>query len=395
MRFLPGEPMSSVRVLLISHTCQSRTEGQPKAALLGRAPEIDIRLLVPDRWFHNGVWRHAERPDQAGLMCEIGKVVWPWAGPGQFYMHWYPGLPRLLKEFKPHIIDLWEEPWGLVSAQACYLRSRLLPAARILSETEQNINKVLPPPFETFRKYTLGRADFAVARSTEASRILRGKGYRGPIEVVPNAVDAELFRPLDREQCRRDLGTTGFVAGYVGRMVEEKGVMDLVDALPYAPAHASLLLVGSGPYQPALAARARDLGVCERVRFMPNQPLTELPVIMNAIDVLVLPSRTMKRWKEQFGRVIIEANACGTPVIGSRSGAIPDVVGAGGVIVSERDPRGLGLALTVMESDVASRRAMGAAGRAQVEALYTWQRVADRMRDIYLRMACGAPISDA
>ncbi len=68
-------------------------------------------------------------------------------------------------------------------------------------------------------------------------------------------------------------------------------------------------------------------------------------MFMNAIDVFVLPSRTTPRWKEQFGRVIIEAQACGTPVIGSDSGAIPEVVGKGGWIVPERDPPGLANAL--------------------------------------------------
>ena len=137
-------------------------------------------------------------------------------------------------EFQPDIIDLWEEPWGLVSAQVCRLRNRLLPSTMILSETEQNIDKRLPFPFEQIRKYTLRNADYAVGRNEAALEVLRAKGYAGPAEVVPNAVDAELFHPMDREECRRALGLTGFVAGYVGRLVPEKGLMEMIEALPFS-----------------------------------------------------------------------------------------------------------------------------------------------------------------
>jgi glycosyltransferase involved in cell wall biosynthesis len=182
-----------MRVLLISHTCQSRTEGQPRAQCLGAIGDIELRLLTPDRWLHYGQWRAPQVPAQATFRYQVGKVMWPSAGPAQSYLHWYPALARLLREFRPDIIDLWEEPWSLVSAHTCWLRGRLLPQAKIISETEQNINKKLPPPFEQFRSYTLRHADYVVGRNSEAIELVRGKGYGGPASVVPNAVDAELF----------------------------------------------------------------------------------------------------------------------------------------------------------------------------------------------------------
>lgn len=381
----PAYP-SRLRVLLISHTCQSRTEGQPKAECLSRMPEIALRVLTPDRWLHYGKWRGAERPERASFQYEVGNVACPWAGPAQSYLHWYPQLHRLLTEFRPDIIDLWEEPWGLVSAQVCRLRDRLLPHAKIVSETEQNIDKSLPFPFEAFRSYTLRHADFVVGRNAEAVRIVQRKGYSGPAEVVPNAVDAGLFRPLDREACRRALGLSGFVAGYVGRLVEEKGLADLVDALAHCPGQINLLFVGSGPLQAELEARVRERNLGWRVRFLPACPLDELPRIMNALDVLVLPSRTTARWKEQFGRVIIEAHACATPVIGSDSGAIPDVVGRAGIVVRERHPQALAVALRRLAASPDRARELGALGRAQVEENYTWEQVAERMRSIYLTL---------
>ncbi len=347
-------------------------------------PDIDLCVLTPHRWLHYGKWRLPERPQDASFGYRAGRVAWPWVGPAQYYLHWYPRLASLLKAFRPDIIDLWEEPWGLVSAQACWLRNRLLPATRIIAETEQNIDKALPPPFESFRRYTLRNANFAVGRNAESIGVLRNKGYDGPASVVPNAVDTGVFRPMERENCRRELGVSGFVAGYVGRLVEEKGLMDMVDALPFCSSDVTLLFVGTGPFQEALQRRATAIGKAGQARFLGSRPLDELARVMNALDVLVLASRTTPSWKEQFGRVIIEAQACGTPVIGSDSGAIPEVIGSGGLVVPERNPMALAQALEEMRSRPEQRQRMGALGRQQVEKQYTWERVAQQMRDIYL-----------
>ena len=373
-----------IRVLLISHTSQSDTEGQPKSHCLAKMPGLELCTLVPDRWKHYGQWRSPCVPVRPSFRFEVGKVSLPWVGPAQNYLHWYPGLKKLIQEFKPDVIDLWEEPWGLVSAHACRLRNQHFPQVKIISETEQNISKRLPPPFEMFRKYTLKNADFAVARSNEAMEVLREKGYKGPAGVVSNGVDAELFQPMTQQVCRNALKPmSGFVVGYLGRLVEEKGILDLVDAVARCDSDVNLLLVGSGPLETAIVDKSLQLGISDRVRIIPARPLIELPQVMNAIDVMVLPSRTTPRWKEQFGRVLIEAGACGTAVIGSDSGAIPDVVGNGGLIFPEGNVESLAAAITRLQQDSELRKQLGAQGRQTVLEKYTWQQVAQQMHDIY------------
>lgn len=372
-----------MKVLLISHTCQSLTEGQPKAVELAARLDGELLVLTPDRWRHYGKWRRPQPPSSAGYHYAVGKVALPWTGPGQFYLHYYPELPSLLKKFQPDIIDVWEEPWGLVSAQVCWLRQKILPKARVISETEQNLDRRYPPPFSWFRSYTLSQADFAIARSEEALRVIRSQGYNGPAEVVPNAVDAELFRPLDRPSCRKALCLDGIVIGYVGRLVERKGLMDLMDALPLCPPGTRLLFAGSGELLPALQQRAAQLGLEEYVRFIPECPLEALPQFMNSIDLLALPSRTTPTWKEQFGRVIIEAHSCGTPVIGSTSGAIRDVIGRGGACFPERNPAALAACVVDLTRDPARLHEAGVAGRRQVLERYTWSKVAEQMLKIY------------
>lgn len=379
-----------MKVLLISHTCQSITEGLPKAQFLGEIEGVELCVLVPDRWNHYGTMRGAQLPSQPSYRHRIGKVFWPWTGPAQWYLHWYPALPALLRRFRPDVIDLWEEPWSLVSAQTCFLRDRLLPHAKIISETEQNIAKHLPPPFETFRSYSLRRADFVVGRNHESIEHLRAKGYDGPARVVPNAVDAELFRPQTPQQraaTRQGLQLAGFVAGYVGRLVPEKGLSDMIEALPLLPDDVMLAFIGEGPQREELQMRADELKVAHRVKFLGARPLEELPPLMNALDALILPSRTTSSWKEQFGRVLIEAGACGVAVIGSDSGAIPEVVGDAGLIFPEGDVAALARAIGTLRDQPQLARQMGRAGRVQAEQNFTWKRVAQQMAQIYQEVA--------
>ncbi len=386
---LPGVARP-LRVLLVSHTCQSRTKGQPKAEWLAREPDLALRVLVPDRFHEVDVgWTDAEPPaEPARYSYQVGRVRLPWAGPFQVYLHHYPSLPQIFKEFRPDVIDLWEEPWGAVSAQAVRLRNRLLPGSRIIAETEQNLDKRLPPPFGQFRRYTLDHADHLVGRSDEAVAVCRGRGYGGPADVVPNAVDVELFRPMDnpaRAACRAALGVGGFVVGYVGRLVEEKGLGDLLEAVARCPADVAVLLVGGGPMERELREQAGRLKLGGRFRLLPGRPQAELPAVFNALDALALPSRTTPTWKEQFGRVIIEAQACGVPVIGSDSGAIPGVVrhGRGGLIARERDPCELAGAIRRLHADPDAARRLGEGGRLHVEETYSWRCVAEKMASIY------------
>lgn len=385
-----------LRVLLVSHTCYSRVRGQPKAEQLGRMPDIDLHVLCPTWWFEDdGTWQPVQLPEEGvSYHFHAQRLLWPGHVKLHRYLSFYPGLPGLLKQLQPDIIDIWEEPWGLASYQICRLRNKLCPSARIVTETEQNIHKRLPFPFSYFRQYTLRNAEFAIGRSTEALGVLRREGYTGPGKSVPNAVDAGLFHPMDRDACRRQYQLNGFIVGYAGRLVEEKGLIDLVEAIALCPPEVQLLLIGDGPMRAPLDARIAQLGIAHRVTSMPGVKPQELAKLFNAMDIFALPSRTTATWKEQFGRVIIEAHACRVPVIGSDSGAIPEVVADAGLIVPERNPAALAQAIQTLHGDPERRSEMGKIGRQRVEDFYTWERIAQNMADIY-RSIVNAPVVNA
>jgi len=147
----------------------------------------------------------------------------------------------------------------------------------------------------------------------------------------------------------------------------------------------TLLLLGAGPEHAALRDQAKSLGIADRVRFLAPRPHEQVAEFMRGIDVLVLLSQTTRTWKEQFGRVIIEAQACGTPVIGSDSGSIPSVVGPGGWIVGEDDVSGLTALLDRLADDPAEIAEKASEGLAQAAWRFTPQKVAADLSDAYCR----------
>lgn len=370
-----------LRVLLIGHQFQVNTEGLAKARALSKFGDLDLYVLTPERYREAETrWRYPEEPDGGQFHFGIAPVAAPWCGPAKWYLQWYPCLAKILRLLQPDIIDVWEEPWGLLSAQTCHLRNTHAPSARVVSETEQNVFKNLPPPFEWFRSFTFDNADFLVGRNAESLQVAQRKRFCGPSRVVGNGLDAALFKKEDRTRCRSQFGMSGFCVGYAGRLVPEKGLEVLLASIRRIKGGCSLWLSGDGPMRKKLSNEPGVFwaGALQR---------TELPEFYNSIDVLVLPSLTTAAWKEQFGRVLIEAQACGTPVVGSDSGAIPEVIGGNGLVFREGDAEGLAECLRKLRDDLLLRERLSIEGRRHAEALYSWDAVAAQMHGIYTELA--------
>ncbi|MGB9879889.1 MAG: glycosyltransferase, partial [Anaerolineae bacterium] len=157
-------------------------------------------------------------------------------------------------------------------------------------------------------------------------------------------------------------------------------------AVSELPGNWRLRIVGDGPYRPALEALAKTLGIEGRVSFEPSIPSGEMPYFLNSLDVLVLPSLTRRNWKEQFGRVLVEAMACEVPVIGSSSGEIPHLIAEAGLVFPEGHIEALREALLQLMCNAELRAELGQRGRARVLAHYTQQRVAAETYAIYQQM---------
>jgi glycosyltransferase involved in cell wall biosynthesis len=227
------------------------------------------------------------------------------------------------------------------------------------------------------------RTRLIVAGNEEAAAILRRRGYAGLVNVVPQfGVDPATFHPGPSTRADLHVPADAVLVGFVGRLVPEKGLATVLDALPRVP-DLRLALAGVGPQEKALKAQAARLRIANRVHFLGGFPSDRVPHVMRALDALILPSRTTPKWKEQFGRVLIEAMATGIPVIGSSSAEIPTVIGDAGLVFKEGDVADCARALRAL-LDPAARRDLAARGLERVRAHYTVERIAERYWEAWM-----------
>jgi glycosyltransferase involved in cell wall biosynthesis len=363
-----------------------------KLTELAALPDMEVIAIVPPEWRdERGVLR-LEPTDHNTYEL----IVTPIAFNGYFHLHYYPQLDRLLKRIRPDILHIDEEPYNLATYLA--LRSAQRVNAKTLFFSWQNLKRSYPPPFSWLERYVLNHIDACIAGNHDAQEVWRAKGYRGPIEVIPQfGVDPEMFSPrsvlpLDDNPAVGSGGLSSaasrtdervFVIGCGGRFVKEKGIDVLLRALASLSGEWRADLLGSGPDQPRLIDLTRQLHIADRVRWLPWRPSDQLPDYCHSINVLVLPSRTQSNWKEQFGRALVEAMACGVPVIGSNSGEIPNVIGDAGLIFPEGDVDALRQHLSNLQNNPTLRDDLSKRGRQRVLDHFTQQQIARKTYEVY------------
>ena len=364
-----------MKVLMVSKACvvgayQKKLE---ELAALG----VELLVIVPPYWQEEARKIPLERLYTRGYQLEVEPARFN----GRFHFFYFPGLARHIDSFRPDIVHVDEEPYNLATWHAVRLARGA--GVRSLFFTWQNLCRRYPPPFRWMERYCFAAVDAAIAGNAEAVDVLRRKGFSKPVDVIPQfGVDPEIFRPLNSTR-RSALRTQPFRIGYVGRLVEQKGILDLLEAAAGMKGDFQLTLVGAGPMQAAIEARAAALGIADRVEIVAGVPSREMPAILNRLDALVLPSRTRGNWKEQFGRALVEAMACEVPVVGSDSGEIPNVVGDAGLVFPEGDVGALRLHLEKLRGSPDLRRNLGERGRARVLEHFTQARIAQQTLAVY------------
>jgi len=373
-----------MRVLMISKACVVGAY-QRKLEELAACPGIELTLAVPSAWRDERGLMPLERAYTQGYSLVVEPLIFN----GSFHFHFYPRLQQLLEALRPDVVHMDEEPYNLATWHALRLAQR--SGAKTLFFSWQNILRQYPFPFNYFEKEVLRLAEAAIVGNREAVEVWRAKGYAGPISVIPQfGVDPEIFKPplpsppgpLSRFT-GEGVGGEGFTIGYAGRLVYQKGVDVLLRAVAQLPATAQVHIIGSGPERARLQRLAAQLGLHDRVRIDSLIASTQMPDYFAGLDCLVLPSRTRPTWKEQFGRVLIEAMACGVPVIGSTCGEIPNVIGEAGLTFAEEDAAALASHLRRWQTNPAERAALAIKGRARVWEHYTHQHIAQKTVEVY------------
>jgi len=347
---------------------------QRKLEEIARHDDIELTVAVPPSWRDERGELSLERVYTEGYDL----VVEPMRFNGSFHTHFYPWMRRRIARTRPDLVHIDEEPYNLATAHTMWLARRA--GARTLFFSWQNLSRRYPLPFRWLERYVLRHANYAIVGNQASAQVWRAKGYAGPLAVIPQfGVDPEIFKPA---QTKKDPGR-GFVIGFVGRLVFEKGVDVLLEAVAALPGAWRLVLCGGGPARNHLQRLARQLGVGDRVLFDEWIPSTQMPAYYGQLDTLVLPSRSISNWREQFGRTLVEGMACGVPVIGSDSGEIPNVIGDAGLIFRENDVAGLRRHLLHLQQQPGFRHELGQKGRQRVLARYTQAQVAAQTVEVY------------
>lgn len=292
----------------------------------------------------------------------------------------YRSLTLGMRRTRPHVVQVNEEPTEWVLLQSFLAARLLVPRAVRLFYYYTNI---LSPPDTWYRKAKVrsvfGLAGGAFAGSAGSERVLRALGFAGPVHIQTEiGADERVWTPSPPGRDGRP-----FTIGFVGALTPQKGVVDLARAALDLRGDWRLVVVGDGPERDSVKTVLAAGGHEDRLDLEGLVERDALPPLMREFDVLVLPSRTIPTWREQFGLVLAEAMLSGVAVIGSDSGAIPEVIGDAGLIFPEGDIEALRAHLAQLCDDPPLRRALAGAGRQRALDRYSASALADETYNLY------------
>lgn len=250
----------------------------------------------------------------------------------------------------------------------------------------------------TIKGRVIDGADHFIAVTERAKRALILEGVpEGKIDVIPMGVDVKRFAPrrkdVSKERKKLGIDEEDILVLFIGRLVWEKGVYDLIHAAKLVLGDPSVdrlpirfLIVGKGPELKGLRDRVIKLGMSGHFEFLIKFPYQKMHSLHNLADIFVLPSISTRNWQEQYGMVLVESMACGKPVISTLSGSIPEVVGTAGILVQPNDPLSLSKALRSLIMDQDRRDDLGRRARKRAVNKFDSAKVADRVGTVFKKV---------
>ncbi len=384
-----------MKILVASHTYIVDLNCEKLKKLANFNPKLEVTIVVPKRWRPGGVQNKIieTKPQTEGNFRIV--PVSNFSENNQGLLTFGADLISLLRQFKPQIVQAEQGAKALSYAQLITLNKLLNLKAKNVFFTWWNLPYTSKFPINWLEAYNLNNTDGLIIGNQDGLEVLREHGYQGKAKIMPQlGVDQQLFAPRPQPELASQLGITqdDFIIGFVGRFVEEKGILTLLKALTtLKELNWKLLLLGRGDLKATILATAKEAGIKDRLILVESVPHDEVPRYINLMNVLVLPSETTYKfktltaagWKEQFGHVLIEAMACKVPVIGSDSGEIPNVIGEAGLIFPEADAEALANCLKSLLSQPELREKLAELGYQKVMAQYTNQALAKQQLEFY------------
>jgi glycosyltransferase involved in cell wall biosynthesis len=358
-------------VLVIGHHFVTKNN-QRRIEELSKNSDLEISLLSPYWWREESRKVYLEKDYDKRYGIYKGLTLFTNHTALCFYI-W--SVYKLLWQIKPDIIDVYEEPWSLTTLQVLLFKKLFLRKSKVMFYSAQNVNKKYPFPFNLIEKFTFNNANYSYPCCQDAEKVMREKGFKGKIKIVPLGLD--VVNKIER------ISNEVFTIGYVGRLINGKGLFDLINALSQIREDYKLLVIGDGFLRDSLKKTVNFNGMNKRVVFVGAVPRNQIAQYYMQMDVLVAPSVTTFGRKEQFGRMITEAFMHGVPVIGSDSGSIPEVMAGCGIVFREGNVSKLRDAIISVIHDEKARDEMIKRGREYALKNYTWAKTTSMIKDIY------------
>ncbi len=358
------------RLLAVSHPSVVSVNQEVYRELRDRG--WDVTIVLPSRWRSEYTQRDMTPQVLDGMETALRRTPVLLRGRPQRHLY-LASTAALARSAGADVAFVEAEPFSLAATQWGRALKRLGVPFGV--QCAENIDRRLPLPVRLMRSRVLRDAAFVAARSDSAARLARAWGARGEVALAPHAVPLWSDVPAPRER--------PFTVGYAGRLVPSKGLFDLLAAVRRLDAPVELLLIGDGEQRAELEGQSIP---GSRVRVIDDLSHEQMAAGYAQLDVLALPSHTTPRWKEQFGRVIVEALWCGVPVVGSDSGEIPWLIEmtGGGLVYPEGDSDALAARLAELRAHPALRKELASAGRASVERLFSVPAATDALERLLL-----------
>jgi glycosyltransferase involved in cell wall biosynthesis len=365
-----------MRVLRIAHASLTPRLRERERALVRCFPDVQLELVTTTRWQEAAVEVEAVEDD----LVPVRRARPLFSRHIQLFAYDPRPVIRAMRRHRPEIIELAHEPYSVACAEVLTLRNWFAPRVPVVIQTCQNILHNYPSPFRWFEQRAFRQAAAAHICSETVREVLTAKGFDKLVRVVPFGVNVDEYTPRSVKSGSNETLTIGFF----GRMLPGKGLNILAEALPkIAQENWKVLLVGDGLERESFTRRLSESNLLDSAYFTGAVKYDEMPEYFRQIDLLVIPTETTARIREQFGRVIVEAMATAVPVIGSTCGAIPEVISDAGLVVPEGDAGALADAILRLLSSERLRAELAHAGRRRVELHYSWERVAAHMYDLF------------
>ena len=280
----------------------------------------------------------------------------------------------------------WSMPQGLIGVFCGYLSG--VPCVTTIHGSD--IYGLKLPLINALNAKVIQCSDVCTANSKPTARAIREISGREDIEIVPMGINPSFFkRSSEVRDLRKRLGVGGKAILFIGRLIDWKGTEYLIKALPKileTYPGTKLLLVGSGPQKRRLVTLSGSLGITNTVLFIGEVGQEELPKFYSLATVFVLPSIVNDKGEtEGLGVVLLEAMACGVPVIGSNVGGIPDIISDGetGLLATPKDPDDLARKIIRLLSDETLRKSVIENAFSLIRNNFSWDVIADKFETLY------------